>query len=695
MGKKYKKTIIAKIYPSKEAKDGGERSKWSRAEIKILGKVLKKARSVGKKLFLMIEHSKNFAEETVGSVKKIWFNDQDNWMWGEIGVTDGCVAEDITKGGMTGISLCYRINKDDESDKMPVEISLTDDPDFPKARIIVSHNSSNNSNSNKQLIFPLKKGAIINSIKSQKILFSHSATMQNNNNNNNSQAQQQNESASMNQQPAGFPLPGGNQQQGIQQNTQQGTQQAPVGNMFNTNASESVKTATMEKIPGVYKASNGGYIVVNSESLGLARREALKLGIDSMNVVPRSIKTLGVDEIAIHKDLSPEGQARFFQAMLAGKEAALTEAHTQARQYEAMKNKFEQEKLSRVNLAREEKVKSLNPLSERIVGQLSSGKTISDAHLAKASQELSARLANPQNKWMVDINKGYTNKIDESNKKIEQLEKRNTQMMQYFQQQQAIKESGLKVNSPNPFVNQSQDFRDQNGNFSILSHSKMNQQQQQQPKEDVSLFDQFFNESITKPLSNNMFNDNTTTGLTSSSSSSSSSNYEVNEHSRGTKRGRTSSIYLDAYNTQVLNKKQKIPSGTDGKYLIMAHSKTAHALSKQIQKKDNSHFLNLDNKRKLMENNIVAIGLRNQNGEGPYNMFKENMITKWPEAFEYLIDSAYVTPTAIQTNASAGIFGCKSIKENSNLVDSNNCMHRPAVMAKYGVLASQFGNRRI
>lgn len=88
------------------------------------------------------EHDTN---DVLGSVKKLYINERDNWIWADIVAseeTNSRVEDDIIKKGIDGISMGYFLENDECDHKEIKEISLVEDPDFLNSRVKVIHSAN-------------------------------------------------------------------------------------------------------------------------------------------------------------------------------------------------------------------------------------------------------------------------------------------------------------------------------------------------------------------------------------------------------------------------------------------------------------------------------------------------------------------------------------------------------------------------
>jgi hypothetical protein len=158
-GRRKVKNIVAKAYPSTlvdtafSKKYDGERPKWTPKELKRLCKMHNNRVKLREHairsgdpdppppVYLQVEH-KDDIDSRIGEVVKMWFNQDDNWLYMEAEVDKEKathVGDLLNNQNTDKISLAYWLNS--EEHKRVKEISLVSNPDFAGTEIVIAHTS--------------------------------------------------------------------------------------------------------------------------------------------------------------------------------------------------------------------------------------------------------------------------------------------------------------------------------------------------------------------------------------------------------------------------------------------------------------------------------------------------------------------------------------------------------------------------
>jgi hypothetical protein len=203
--------VSMRIYPSTEAVNGeGERSNWTPEDIKRFVKQFKYGEIAGP-INLLREHgdekqigqqyrellsskrgdlcshrsndsrdgdaSSNMPEICLGQMTKFHYNEVDGWLWGTADVKDEKIAREIKESGnLDRVSFSYLLWQEKGKLKQEaVEVSLTKDPDFVKAKVVACQSKDrnlplpkvlkcHNSDSTAMLIWPVRIGPTCKSL---------------------------------------------------------------------------------------------------------------------------------------------------------------------------------------------------------------------------------------------------------------------------------------------------------------------------------------------------------------------------------------------------------------------------------------------------------------------------------------------------------------------------------------------------
>jgi len=154
---RYRRKLHMKAYPSTEAplqdrvSYNGYEAEWTPSDIENLRQELKQGKH--RPLYLRYEHQENASK--LGEVTGVYYNEVDKWMHAKCIFDCPQRAKEVQDGRLRGVSLSFaRVLG--TTHKRPVEISLTDDPDFERAKVTVIRSHSDNQPDEYQV--PLSAG---------------------------------------------------------------------------------------------------------------------------------------------------------------------------------------------------------------------------------------------------------------------------------------------------------------------------------------------------------------------------------------------------------------------------------------------------------------------------------------------------------------------------------------------------------
>ncbi len=142
------RTIQAKVYPASELKGirtvrDNDKSNFSANELRDMARQFTDGR-LPRPVNLHYEHrTKKHENGKIGEIEELYFNEIDKWLWMKASLNDRAqelVTDKHKNDIIRGVSISYKINFDD---KKLVEISVTNNPDFREATILVAHSADN------------------------------------------------------------------------------------------------------------------------------------------------------------------------------------------------------------------------------------------------------------------------------------------------------------------------------------------------------------------------------------------------------------------------------------------------------------------------------------------------------------------------------------------------------------------------